>query len=279
MNEKITVGVVGNGFVGSAVANGFRDQNVVVIDPKLGTKIQDLIDAKPEVAFICVPTPMGEDGVIDASIVRSVIAEMAPFLPNTLLVLKSTVVPDIVDSLAKTYKNFIYNPEFLTEANAKLDFERPFMHVFGGEEENCKQLQHIYENHSVCLPCTVKIMTAKEASCVKYAINSYLATKVAFWNEMEQLIVKIGADYNTVREAFTTDPRIGTSHSMVPGPDGRKGFGGSCFVKDTHALLNFGKGELQILKSAWNVNCDLRAQYPELLERETAQHVTFNKIG
>lgn len=279
MSEQITVGVVGNGFVGSAVANGFRDQNVVIIDPKLGTNIDQLGIANPEVVFVCVPTPMGEDGVIDAGIVKSVMAEMAPLLPNALLVLKSTVVPDIVDALSKQYKNFIYNPEFLTEANAKLDFERPFMHVFGGNEEQCKRLQHIYEQHSVCLPCPVKIMKAKEASCVKYAINSYLATKVAFWNEMEQLFVKHGADYNTVREAFTTDPRIGTSHSMVPGPDGRKGFGGSCFVKDTHALLNFGKGELQILKAAWNVNCDLRAQYPELLERETAQHVVFNKIG
>lgn len=279
MSKQITVGVVGNGFVGSAVANGFRDQNVVVIDPKLGTKMQQLIDVKPEVVFICVPTPMGDDGVIDASIVKKVLGELEGLPKSTLLVLKSTVVPDIVDAFSKQYENFIYNPEFLTEANAKLDFERPFMHVFGGGEENCKHLQHIYENYSICLPCTVKIMTAKEASFVKYAMNSYLATKVAFWNEMEQLIVSHGADYNTVRDAFTTDPRIGTSHSMVPGPDGRRGFGGSCFVKDVHALLHFANGKLDTLKTAWNVNCDLRAQYPELLEREQSQHVQFNKIG
>lgn len=279
MSKQITVGVVGNGFVGSAVANGFRDQNVVVIDPKLGTKMQQLIDAKPEVVFICVPTPMGDDGVIDASIVKKVLGELEGLPKSVLLVLKSTVVPDIVDAFSKRYENFIYNPEFLTEANAKLDFERPFMHVFGGGEENCKHLQHIYENYSICLPCTVKIMTAKEASLVKYSINAYLATKVAFWNEMEQLIVSHGADYNTVRDAFTTDPRIGTSHSMVPGPDGRKGYGSACFSKDVPAMIKFSGNELTILKAAWNVNCDIRNSYGEPLPREVEQHVQFNKIG
>lgn len=99
MKKKITVGVVGAGFVGRAVAHGFKKQNVLLIDPILGSSTSDLLDKKPDVVFICVPTPMGEDGVINASIVEKVLFELKDL--KTLLVLKSTVVPDIVERLSK----------------------------------------------------------------------------------------------------------------------------------------------------------------------------------
>lgn len=277
MNNKITVGVVGVGFVGKAVAHGFREQNVVLIDPSLGTHALDLYDVKPDVVFICVPTPMGADGVIDASIVKTVCRELADL--DTILVLKSTVIPDIVEELANEFEQFVYNPEFLTEANAAHDFENPFMHVFGGKQEYCDELSYIYEQFSICKPCHRKFMTAKEASFVKYSMNSYLALKVIFWNEMKELMTASGVNYETVRDAFICDPRIGTSHSNVPGHDGRNGTGSACFSKDVPALIKFSNGSLTVLKQAWNANCDMRNSYPDVLPREKEQHITFNKIA
>lgn len=274
--SKINVGVVGYGFVGRAVANGFKNQNVIIIDPNEGTSTQDLLDQKPDVVFICVPTPMGVDGVIDASIVEHVLFELKDL--DTLLVLKSTVVPDIVERLSLQYKNFIYNPEFLTEANASRDFQFPFLHVFGGEKEYCDKLHNIYLKYSICGPCEVQKMSAKEASFVKYSINSYLALKVIFWNQMKEVIEAAGANYDTVRGGFICDPRIGGSHSMVPGPDGRKGAASSCFAKDIPALVRYSNNSLSILREAWNVNCDIRNSYGDVLPREKAQHIVFNKI-
>jgi len=271
------IGIVGYGFVGKAVAHGFQKAELIIVDPILGKTPSELVEQKPEVVFICVPTPMGENGAINVSIVEKVLDEMSS-LDNTLFVLKSTVTPDNVDALFKKYKNFVYNPEFLTEKNALNDFEFPFMHVFGGEPNNCKKLHSVYKKWSICAPCTAKFMSAQEASFVKYSINSYLATRVSFWNQMEQLVQSKGASYENVRDAFICDPRIGMSHTNVPGHDGRRGFGGSCFVKDSNALLHYSQNKLSVLKEAWNYNCDVRNQYGDILQREKDQHVSFVKI-
>jgi nucleotide sugar dehydrogenase len=273
--KKITVGVVGAGFVGRAVAHGFNKQNVILIDPLLGTHTSDLLDKEPDVVFICVPTPMGENGKIDASIVEKVLDELKEL--NTLLVLKSTVIPDIVDRLSKQYKNFIYNPEFLTERNAAWDFENPFMHVFGGNEVYCTQLQMIYEKYSICKKCVVKKMTAKEASHVKYSMNSFLALKVIFWNQMKEMMDRDGVSYNTVRDAFINDPRIGFSHSMVPGADGTPYTNSCCFNKDIPALIHYSDMSLSVLREAWNVNVEGRLKVG-LTDREIEQHISYIKI-
>ena len=284
MLKVANIAVVGHGFVGKAVAHGFRGNNLTIIDPMLNTSTSDLITAAKSGArynavFICVPTPMGEDGTIDASIVAKVLEELKDL--DTILVLKSTVIPDIVDGFSKIYKNFVYNPEFLTEANAGHDFENPSIHVFGGNIEFCEELDLIYVMHSQCKWCPSRFMSAKEASFAKYSINSFLALKVIFWNQMKTLMEENGADYDLVRSAFTEDPRIGKSHSAIPGHDGRMGTGSACFSKDIPAIIQYSKmtgQELSVLREAWNVNCDIRNAYGEVLPREKEQHITFNKI-
>lgn len=277
--KKAKIAVVGYGFVGKGVAAGFSKADVTIIDPNLGTSTNDLIESgdKYEAVFICVPTPMREDGTINASIVQTVVEELKSL--DTVLVLKSTVVPDIVEELGKKYANFVYNPEFLTEKNAVHDFANPFMNVFGGDLDPCLHLKEVYDNLSVCAPCPVLFMSPKEASFVKYTINSYLAQKVAFFNEMATLIESHGASYEAVRYAVTKDHRVGESHTSVPGHDGRKGFGGSCFIKDVNAMLHFSQGQLDILKAAWNSNVDVRSQYTDLLDREKDQHVSLKKFA
>lgn len=274
------IGICGAaGFVGNAVKSGFIQNNELFLaDPKLGTSATDLLEFKPEVVFICVPTPMGDDGSIDASIVASTLKTLSP-LKDTLLVLKSTVVPAIVDFFAKEYPNFIYNPEFLTEKNAVWDFQNPFMNVFGGSQENCQRLSEIYDLHSNCAPAATYFMTATEASFVKYGINSFLATKVAFWNQFEEMVSasKLGS-YDVIKQAIGEDTRIGDSHMNVPGHDGRRGYGSACFAKDVPALVRASAGVLGILKEVHNYNCDIRNSYGAPLPREVEQHVTFNQI-
>lgn len=273
----IKIAIVGHGFVGKAVEYGFTNDRVKItlIDPLLGTSIDDLKNDDYAAAFVCVPTPMGADGSIDSSIVEKVVAELSSVSTN-LIVLKSTVLPNIVDELSKEYDNFIYNPEFLTERNYKNDFVNPPMHVFGGNKSDCHELKQIYDQYSNCNACPVQIMTAKEASFVKYTINTFLATKVAWFNELYDLMDSHGANYETVMAAVSNDKRVGTSHTKVPGPDGKRWYGLGCFPKDCAALIRLsGPESMKILRTSFEVNSKGRSQY-ELDDREIAQKISYN---
>lgn len=275
MKNKLNIGICGAGFVGMAVAHGFKNQNVTLIDPKLGNSTKDLKSENYDAVFICVPTPMGPGGNIDVSIVSTVLEELKNL--NTLLVLKSTVLPDIVDLFAKKYKNFVYNPEFLTELNAKYDFENPFLHVFGGNKEYTDQLETVY-TYSICKPCKVMKTTAAEASFIKYSINSYLMMKVVFWNQMKELTDSRGVNYSVVQEGFTTDPRVGRSHSNVPDHvTGEPYCTSNCFNKDVPAIVNMSENSLSILREVWNVNCRGRKAYG-LTNREMVQNISYTEI-
>lgn len=274
---SIDVLVVGKGFVGAAVCHGFQKNRVDVADPKLGTSVKDFRDKKYDLIFIAVPTPMGTDGVINASIVQEVMPELAKH-KEAIIVLKSTLIPSMVDELAKKYKNFVYNPEFLTERNALWDFENPILHVFGGSPENTSKLHSFYERYSICKPAPVHYMTAQEAAFTKYGINTFLSTKVLFWNQFYDLCKTTGADYDTIRRAIGEDARVGSSHMMVPGNDGKRGFSGACFPKDSAAMIRFAqeqKTPLTVLEEATRQNMIYRAG-TELDDREKEQGVSYD---
>lgn len=278
--NKLNILIVGHGFVGKAVEHGFSNDrtNITIVDPKYNTKIDDVKSNNYELIFVCVPTPMGKDGEIDLSAVNSTVSVLCETFPLSVVALKSTVVPDSVEKLSLEHKNFVYNPEFLTEKNANDDFVNPFVHVFGGDFSYTSRLESYYQVYSNCKPTQTKHVTAKTASFAKYSINSYLALKVVFWNQMKSLMETHGVNYSDVRDIFTIDPRIGYSHSVLPGHDGRYGTGSACFAKDIPALIRFSDNGLSILKEAWNVNCDIRNSYGELLPREKEQNIEFNKI-
>ena len=267
------------GFVGSAVAHGFRNNNLFLIDPKLGTDISLLKNQPVAAVFICVPTPMGDNGTVDVSIVSNVLKELKNI--DTLLVLKSTVPPNFVAKFAEEYEKFVYNPEFLTERNALWDFENPISNVYGGKLEYTKQLEQIFKKHSICKEANTFHMTAAEASFVKYLDNTFLSTKVLFMNQFHDVVKQAGCDYDVIKTAVSNDTRIGSSHMNVPGEYDRKGYGGSCYSKDTPAFIRYSESmgvNFTVLKEAWNSNCDYRNSYSKPLQREIDQHIVFNKI-
>ena len=262
--------IVGHGFVGKAVEFGFNHPNLekTIVDPKYNVSVKDITIEDHAIAFVCVPTPFGQDGSIDDSILSNVIEELGP---NILIVIKSTVVPSFFNKFVDY--NIVYNPEFLTEKSANEDFINPSFHVFGGSKTNTNFIENFYEEYSLCTPCPVYKMSLKEASFVKYGVNSFLAMKVTFFNKLYDSICREGQTFNKVVKAIGTDPRIGHSHTKVPGPDGKQGYGGACFPKDTAALVNFDPG-FTLIEKCIKINNDYRSLY-ELDDREREQNVHY----
>jgi nucleotide sugar dehydrogenase len=272
---SINIAIIGHGYVGKAVDHGFSTSQVekFIVDPLYNTSIDDVRGKKRlDAAFVCVPTPFGPNGEIDATIVKDVVRQLEYF--RCPIIIKSTVTPEIVDELFNENRDVIYNPEFLTEKNHLDDFINPPMHIFGGNAMVTRKVQELYEKYSQCKPCPVIHMTAMEASFVKYGINCFLATKVLWFNQFKDIVDQHGAKYNVIVNAIGSDPRIGHSHTQVPGPDGRKGFGGACFPKDTNAFNTFSKGEFSVLEKVISENNTYRKEY-ELDEREKEQKVKY----
>lgn len=278
--HKLRMGIVGHGFVGGAVDYAFthRDIEKFYVDPKYNTTIDDLLDWQPHITFVCAPTPMAESGFVDASIVEDAVLKLLEHTEGGVVV-KSTITPDIVDRLYNSLfeddlKRLTINPEFLTESNAKEQFVMAPYHVIGGHPHACQGLAQLYEVYSLCTAKEFLFCSGVEASFVKYGVNSYLATKVTFFNQLYDAIEKFGSNYPTVVNAIGRDSRIGLGHTRVPGYDGKRGFGGACFPKDCKAFTLFDE-DLTLIDKCVNINNNYRKQY-ELDEREEKNNVKYD---
>ena len=243
---KESIGIIGQGFVGSAVREGMKNYFTVYTYDKDKKKrgntpsISQLVFLTQEI-FLCVPTPMKKTGECDLSIVRSVLSELeeaATLSGNKqlLVILKSTVPPGTTKLLNAEYKNLniTFNPEFLTEANAVEDYKNQNRIIIGGERVASSRVKQLF---SKAFPKVNIIKTdSTTAEMIKYLTNTFLATKVSFANEMYELCQALGIDYDKVVEYARYDERLGHSHWSVPGPDGDYGYGGHCFPKDIKAL-------------------------------------------
>jgi UDPglucose 6-dehydrogenase len=265
-----SIGIVGKGFVGGAMYENFKEVfNVYVWDVDVNkrvnvTSFEDFIN-KSDIIFVCVPTPMKEDGSCDISIVNSVIHDIAQVDRRKYVVIKSTVTPGTTERLAQDLQMIIgFNPEFLTEANAYNDFRNQSLIIIGADDTGISTViaQLYYEfNAKVDGRSHVIQRTTKEAEMFKYLANSFLATKVIFANEFKMLCDKINVDYGKIAEVAVLDKRLGHTHWRVPGPDGQMGYGGSCFPKDTNALMHFAEennSTLWLLTEASYINDQVR---------------------
>ena len=260
------IGVVGQGYVGTAIKLGFQDHYDVLTYDKfdLGksthSKISDIVE-ETEVIFVCVPTPMRKDGTCYTGIVEEVIREINETANDHIVVIKSTVPPGTTDKFNHEFSNVtvIFNPEFLTEENFLDDFKNQNRIILGGSRKGTNKLRQIY---SKVFPKATIVKTGdKHAEMVKYFTNTFLATKVSFANEMYSICEQIGIDYDKVVEYATYDERLGKSHWAVPGPDGDFGFGGHCFPKDLNALISVADKfdlDVDVLRSVLNTNDKVR---------------------
>lgn len=258
------LGIIGKGFVGSAVSNGF-DKNCeqIIVDPRYtDNTLKDILECK--IAFVCVPTPVADDGSCDTTIAKDVLSDLNKLRYKGIVVIKSTIIPDYLHEFKKEFDlKIVYNPEFLTEANANEDFKNPPFQVFGGKWRDCDVVEKAYLRHSsVRIVPTFKV-DLSTASLLKYTINSWLATKVVFFNEIFKLQQESSSmvSWEQFTDMLGRDERIGKSHLKVPGPDGEFGFGGHCFPKDTEALLHYADQKnikLSTLRKAVQSNKKLR---------------------
>jgi len=254
------IGIIGLGFVGGAVkaAHDLVGIETVDVDPHKGLPAT-LADAKAcEAIYICVPSPIGADGSCDTSILEDVMSQLVDYVGP--IISKVTAPPSVYIRLQQAHKNLIHAPEFVVAATATEDYINGTYAIIGGYEPYATQAEAAILAAQRKVDKITKIGIG-EAALTKYAINTFLATKVIFMNELKALADAAGLDYTVIKETVQFDLRQGNSHFDVPGPDGKYGFGGACFPKDTSALLKYAEGlgvDLTVLASAVAKNKTIR---------------------
>lgn len=243
MFQKEKIGIIGLGYVGNAIKQSLIDNieiDLIEIDTdpakNCSGAYQDLDNASG--VFVCVPSPSNPDGSCDSQPLREVLSKLKNF--KGVIISKVTAPPNVYEELQLQFPNLIHAPEFLTAANAVQDYIGGQFAIVGGSVR-----AYTNEAHRIIKLSQKKVeftyfCKIGEASFAKYVINSFLATKVIFMNEMAELARLGNLDWNVVRQLIALDNRrVGNSHTQVPGPDGLYGFGGACFPKDTAALLKY----------------------------------------
>ena len=279
------IGIVGRGFVGSAVEFGFSPQtgcdvdDLYIYDKDKLRSLHTLEDVVlySDFIFLSVPTPSNEDGSINLSYVEDALQRISeitaeieqeispvPTDLDNIVLIRSTVTPGTTKKLQEKYQNLrlVFNPEFLTERSANFDFINQTRYILGGDEEYTNKVADLYRwRFGDSIP--VIETNYQTAELIKYINNCFFATKVSFLNEMKQVSDRCEADWDMAVEGFIRDGRIGHSHMSVPGPDGKFGFGGKCFPKDISAMISFGNKlglDMHTLSGVWNTNLEVRPE-------------------
>ena len=290
---KNSIAVIGQGFVGGSLTTVFSERNFnVYVHDKTGKvaaggqqlqtseglttcNVQEFVTSCEKIKdfskvyFVCLPTPMYEDGSADLSIVEGVLSQLAAIPGERIAVVKSTVPPGSTEKWNKKFNEqglfVVFNPEFLTEANALDDMRNQNRIILGGPRPWINSVKQIFQTAFPKVPLVKTSSTTAEM--VKYVTNNFLTVKVSFANEMYQVcnaLDKSGlnVDYDKVVEYAKYDSRLGSSHWNVPGPDGSFGYGGHCFPKDVNAMIDVAKNlgiKPTMLTAAWEKNLEVRS--------------------
>ncbi len=243
IRESSTIGIIGLGFVGNAIFQKFKTKFKIVhydIKEHLSNSSIIEISEKTDIVFVCLPTPSSPDGQCDLTSIKIVLEELNDYMYQGVIVIKSTIIPGSINLLSSTFTNLrlVHNPEFLREKSAVNDFSILNKIILGGKKNDTTQAKNFYLK--IFPSAKIYETDSKTSEMVKYFINTFLATKVCFANEMFEFCKSLDINYKKLLELVITDQRISPSHFNVPGHDGKFGFGGSCLPKDITALKYFG---------------------------------------
>lgn len=227
---KINVGIVGCGYIGGALKKWLEENNpaanVLVSDPPKG--MNDPLDSA-DVVFVSLHVPTEADGSQDLALLESVIRA----LPDVPVFVRTTILPGTSARLSKsTGRRVFFMPEFLTQRTAESDFAAQPM-VFAGETE---LLKRVFPGKKYLE------MSSLDAEITKYAHNVFGAYKVTYFNAVRDYCARLGADWDKVHDGVLLSGYINDTHTHVPGPDGRPGYGGKCFPKDVNAFAKLAEG-------------------------------------
>lgn len=231
--------------------------------------------------FLCLPTPEGRDGRADLRLIHTVVDELATEVEEgTLFVVKSTVPPGTVASLRKRLADLgsparvVSHPEFLREGKAVEDFQEPDRIVVGAwDEEDAGAVAALYRS----LDAPVVVTDPTSAEMIKYASNAYLAARLTFVNTLSSVCEAVGADILDVVKGLGMDHRIGP-HFLQPGP----GYGGSCFPKDTSALIAVAEDagyDFQLLRAVIEADEEQRRRVAEKVRQAAGGGLRGRRIG
>jgi UDPglucose 6-dehydrogenase len=237
----LKIGIIGQGFVGSAIREGLKNYySVMTYDKNPSVNSNSSISqicSDCEIIFVCVPTPMRKSGECDTRILRSAIIDLdstcKKLRKRPTVVIKSTIPPGTTAKInSEVSIDVCFSPEFLTEANSFDDFKNQTRVIIGGS--GARKVKSMFRKPFPDIP--IVVTKSETAEMVKYFINCFLSAKVTFSNQMYDICQAANIDYDKVCEYALLDNRIGKTHLAVPGPDGDRGFGGHCFPKDLTAM-------------------------------------------
>ena len=245
------IGIIGFGFVGKAVGQLKSVGNVQIYDPNIqehsSTKNKNQA-YNSDFIFIGVPTNL-KNGNLDTSILETCFVTYKEFNVNddSTIIVKSTIPVGTCRVLSEKYNlnNIVFNPEFLTERTAMQDFINESELYLAGSKQHTSKVKKMYEkfydyhkNYSLEF---FETENWEEVELLKLARNTFYGMKVSYCNHLYNLCESVGVDYSHFREHFARGEWVGQQHTMVPGPDGKFGYGGKCLPKDSIELLNFCK--------------------------------------
>ena len=271
---QYNIGIIGQGFVGGAVNAGFTKLSNHTIrtydidETKCNSTFEEVVESS-DVIFVCLPTPMKNNGECYTGIVEETVMNISNRIPDgerRVLILKSTMPPSTSERIQLMVPNvdIVFNPEFLTEANAVNDFVNQDRIVLGYTFTCSWEARNLVEAlfQETFEAAKIFVCTASDAEMVKYVTNNFLTVKVSFANEMYKICQAAGLDYQAITQIAMQDSRLGKSHWRVPGPDGDFGYGGHCFPKDIAAMIKVAKDlgvAPTLLEATVQVNNEMRS--------------------
>lgn len=262
--------IIGKGFVGDAIGFALSKEHTIFYHDPMKDENYDIRQLDDLAGVVlCLPTPADNDGNCDDTLVAQYYEKIRKKRKDLHILIKSTTSISTLAALQSKQDKFLtFSPEFLVADRARQDMVNAKFFIYSSSGLNgAKHWADAFENctkygRTEAYYCDSMI----EAGFVKYAINSFLAMKVTFFNELKELFdtttFNMG-NFDNVTNLMALDSRIGESHMQVPGPDGLYGWGGACFPKDTSEFYNMSIAQmkpLHLLGTAIQLNTEHRSK-------------------